>query len=188
MSSFRHAPVLLAEAIDALQIRPDGTYIDCTAGGGGHSAAIASRLTAGGRLIAIDRDPDAIEAAAGAIHDAVVDRRSPLRPRVDMVHAPFSRLSVELHRLGVVPGRVDGLLADLGVSSPQLDRGERGFSFGQDAPLDMRMDPTSGSTAAELLATLDEPELTGLLRRGGDAPSCSPADCGRSRPRPSWSR
>lgn len=166
---FQHEPVLLRETLDALRPRPEGLYVDCTVGGGGHSAAIAARLAAGGRLIALDRDPDAIEAARCTIDAALADRPEPLRPRVDLVHAPFSQLGPELRALGVVPGQVDGLLADLGVSSPQLDRPDRGFSFGRDGALDMRMDPSTGVSAAELLATIEEPELTALLRQGGEA-------------------
>ena len=165
---FRHEPVLLRETLEALRPRPEGLYVDCTAGGGGHSAAIARQLAAGGRLIALDRDPAAVSAATETIDAALADRPAPLRPRVDVLHAPFSHLGPELHGLGVRPGQVDGLLADLGVSSTQLDQAERGFSFAQDAPLDMRMDPTSGPSAAELLATIGEGDLIRLLQEGGE--------------------
>ena len=164
---FHHEPVLLWETLEALRPRPEGLYVDCTVGGGGHSSALARLLTAGGRLIALDRDPDAIEAAGAAIEAALADRPPPLRPRFDLVHAPFSRLGAELRGLGVTPGTVDGLMADLGVSSPQLDRPDRGFSFARDGALDMRMDPSTGTSAARLLATIDERELTQLLREAG---------------------
>jgi 16S rRNA (cytosine1402-N4)-methyltransferase len=165
---YHHEPVLLRETLEALRPRPEGLYVDCTVGGGGHSAAIVRQLAAGGRLIALDRDPAAVRAATDSLDAALTDRPQPLRPRVDVVHAPFSRLGPELHGLGVSPGQVDGLLADLGVSSPQLDQAERGFSFNHDAPLDMRMNPTAGTSAAELLATIGEGELIRLLREGDE--------------------
>ncbi len=154
--------------MDSLHVRRDGTYVDCTAGGGGHSAAIAVRLGPGGRLVAFDRDPDAVLATADRIERALAAVPAMERPRVDVVHAPFSEAPVELAARGVDAGTVDGLLADLGVSSPQLDRPERGFSFGSDGPLDMRMDPSTGPTAADLVATLDRRELRDLLRDFGD--------------------
>ena len=142
-SSFHHVPVLLHETLDALRPRPEGIYVDCTAGGGGHSAAIAELLAGGGRIIALDRDPAAVEAAQARIAEALADRPPNLRPRVDVVHAAFSQLDPVLGSLGLRPGDVDGLLADLGVSSHQLDRAERGFSFAKDGPLDLRMDTTA---------------------------------------------
>ena len=135
-----HIAVLLDEAVDALSIKPDGIYVDCTFGRGGHSRLILARLGPGGRLIALDRDPDAISVAKG-INDT----------RFMAVHSGFSRLEEVLDECGV--GRVAGVLMDLGVSSPQLEVAERGFSFRRDGPLDMRMDTTAGETAAQFLAT-----------------------------------
>lgn len=166
--SFQHATVLLDEAIDSLRIQRSGTYVDCTAGGGGHSAAIAVSLGPDGRLVAFDRDPAAIAATRDRIERALVSIPVIERPRVDVLHAPFSEAPAQLLALGIRPGEVDGLLADLGVSSPQIDRPERGFSFGSDGPLDMRMDPTSGPTAADLVMTLDRNGLRDLLRDFGD--------------------
>ena len=141
-----HRPVLLEESVAALALRPGGTYVDATFGRGGHSRAILARLDAGGRLIALDRDPQAVEAAR-----AIAD------PRFRIAHAPFSELSRVLDALGA--GEVHGVLADLGVSSPQLDEPARGFSFRADGPLDMRMDPTRGVSAADWLATATEQQL-----------------------------
>ena len=138
-----HIPVLLRETLDALAVRPDGVYIDGTAGGGGHSFAIASRLTGGGRLIALDRDPDAVAEATARLAGlpAVVAR------------ANFTEMAEVLRAQG--ESAADGVLLDIGVSSHQLDTGGRGFSYHAEAPLDMRMSQ-SGPTAAELLQTLDE--------------------------------
>jgi 16S rRNA (cytosine1402-N4)-methyltransferase len=145
-----HRAVLLEEATSALAIRADGVYVDATFGRGGHSRAILERLGPRGRLIALDRDPQAI-AAARAIRD----------PRFTAVHAPFSELAqvleAQLGRHGVV--QVQGVLADLGVSSPQLEDPARGFSFRADGPLDMRMDPTRGVSAADWLATATEQQI-----------------------------
>jgi 16S rRNA (cytosine1402-N4)-methyltransferase len=145
-----HRPVLLEEAVAALAIRADGVYVDATFGRGGHSRAILARLGPAGRLIALDRDPAAV-AAAGDIDD----------PRFSIEHAPFSELAKvldpHLARLGVA--QVNGVLADLGVSSPQLEDPARGFSFRADGPLDMRMDPTRGVSAAEWLATATEQQI-----------------------------
>jgi len=149
-------------------VRRDGTYVDCTAGGGGHAVAIAVRLGPGGRLVAFDRDPSAVAATRDRIDRALAAVPTMERPRVDVVHARFSEAPGELAARGIGPGTVDGLLADLGVSSPQLDRSERGFSFGSDGPLDMRMDPTTGPTAADLVMTLDRRDLRDLLRDFGD--------------------
>ena len=160
--------MLLDESVEALQVRPSGLYVDCTAGGGGHSASVASRLGPGGRLVAFDRDEDAVAATRDRIARALAGRPAAQRPRVDVVHARFSEAPDRLRELGIEPGSVDGLLADLGVSSPQIDRPERGFSFGADGPLDMRMDRSSGPTAADLVATLDRRELRDLLRDFGD--------------------
>jgi len=150
-----HRPVLLAESIEALGTRPDGIYVDATFGRGGHTRAILARLGAHGRVIALDRDPEAV-AAAAALDDA----------RLTMRHAPFSRLTQVLSDAGIA--RVDGVLFDLGVSSPQLERAERGFSFRSDAPLDMRMDPTRGETAAEWLVRAGEAELRGVIKNYGE--------------------
>ncbi len=152
---FNHVTVLLNEAVDALAIRPDGIYVDATFGRGGHSGEILAALGPAGRLIAFDRDPRAIEAGR-ALND----------PRLTLVHEPFSAFAGELDRLGV--GRVDGVLMDLGVSSPQLDDASRGMSFRFDAPLDMRMDPTRGETAAEWLARASVAEISNVLREYGD--------------------
>mgnify|MGYP001390813909 CR=1 FL=1 len=150
-----HVTVLLAEAVDALAPHADGVYVDGTFGRGGHSRAMLARLGPGGRLIAFDRDPAAI-AAGRVIEDA----------RLSLVHAPFSALDEELARLGV--SRVDGVLLDLGVSSPQLDDAARGMSFRFDAPLDMRMDTSRGQTAAQWLATASVGEITEVLRDYGE--------------------
>ena len=152
-----HVAVLLRVALDALAIRGDGIYVDGTFGRGGHSRALLARLGATGRLIALDRDPQAI-AAGGAINDA----------RFTLVHAPFSELAEVLDRLGVGPGELDGVLLDLGVSSPQLDDATRGMSFRFDAPLDMRMDTSRGQTAAQWLAEASVAQITEVLREYGE--------------------
>lgn len=153
---FSHKPVLFTETVDALQIRPDGVYVDGTAGGGGHSAAIAARLSEGGRLICIDQDPDAI---------AVLQKRLGGLPQVTIVQENFAHIDTVLSNLEI-PG-ADGILVDLGVSSHQLDTPERGFSFHTDAPLDMRMSQ-QGTTAAELVNTLDERSLARILSEYGE--------------------
>ncbi len=150
-----HAPVLLKEAVDALNVRDAGIYVDCTFGRGGHSRLILSRLGADGRLVALDRDPEAVRAAA-EIDDA----------RFQIIHGAFGRVAQLLAKAGVT--RVHGVLLDLGVSSPQLEQGERGFSFRHDAPLDMRMDTTQGPTAAEWLATATESEIREVIRNYGE--------------------
>ena len=147
-----HTPVLLAESVTALAIRPDGSYVDGTFGRGGHSRAILERLGPHGRLIALDRDPQAAEAA-----------RQWADARFSFFRVPFSRLSEALE------GRkADGMLFDLGMSSPQLDDPARGFSFRADAPLDMRMDPTEGASAAEWLAAAEEQEIREVIRDYGE--------------------
>lgn len=153
--TYEHVTVLLNEAVDALQIKPDGIYVDATFGRGGHSRKILAALGETGRLIAFDRDPRAIEAGR-AIADA----------RLQLVHEPFSELSGALDALDVQ--RVDGVLMDLGVSSPQLDDASRGMSFRFDAPLDMRMDTTRGESAAEWLAHASVAEITNVLRDYGE--------------------
>jgi len=145
-----HQPVLAREAIEALALRPDGVYLDGTFGRGGHSRLILERLGAAGRLIALDRDPQAAEAAR-AIGD----------PRFSFFKAKFSDLSM-------VPAGVQGMLFDLGVSSPQLDDPARGFSFRHDGPLDMRMDPEAGMSAAEWLAAAEEQEIGRVIRDYGE--------------------
>ena len=154
-----HQPVLLGESIAALAIRADGTYVDGTFGRGGHSAAILAGLGPTGRLVALDRDPEAI--AAGLRWKAAIGD-----PRVEIVHTRFSRLAEVLDARGI--GRVDGVLLDLGVSSPQLDSPERGFSFRADGPLDMRMDPTHGISASEWLASASAEEIAEVVREYGE--------------------
>ena len=152
---FSHISVLLDETIDSLGIKEDGIYVDCTAGGGGHSREIAKRLTTG-KLIAIDRDPDAI---------AVLKERLKEFSCAEIVHSNYSEIKTVLSDLGI--DKVDGILADLGVSSHQLDTAERGFSFHYDAPLDMRMSQ-EGTTAADLVNTLSEKELSDIIFRYGE--------------------
>jgi len=154
-----HVPVLLEQTIAALAIRPDGVYLDCTFGRGGHSAAILARLGAGGRLVAIDRDPEAV-AAAKRWQERVGDGR------FSIGHARFSQLGEVLDSHGVA--RVDGVLFDLGVSSPQLDEPSRGFSFRDDGPLDMRMDPTQGMSASQWLHSASEQEIAEVVRTYGE--------------------
>ena len=155
---FHHAPVLLDESLDALAIREDGIYIDCTFGRGGHSAAILAKLGDKGRLIALDRDNDAVASAS---------KRLGGDPRFVIEHASFDRLADIATRHGVA-GKVDGVLLDLGVSSPQLDDARRGFSFMNDGPLDMRMDTGSGMSAAEWLGNASEREIRDVLRTYGE--------------------
>lgn len=153
-----HVPVLLDAVLDGLGIRDDGTYVDGTFGRGGHSRAILERLGPAGRLVAIDRDPAAV-ASAGAAFGA--------DPRVELVRGAFGELAAILDPRGL-GGRVDGLLLDLGVSSPQLDEPERGFSFRNDGPLDMRMDPDAGMPASEWLNNVDVTELSRTLKQYGE--------------------
>jgi 16S rRNA (cytosine1402-N4)-methyltransferase len=150
-----HVPVLLDAAVAALVLRPDGTYLDATFGRGGHARAILARLSARGRLVALDRDPDAAAAAA-----SLADRRFAFR------RAWFSEAPAVLDALGI--DRLDGALLDLGTSSPQLDDAQRGFSLRFDGPLDMRMDPTRGESAADYLARVPQRELTEVLRDYGE--------------------
>ena len=156
--AFLHKPVLLGESLEALAIRQDGIYIDCTFGRGGHSAAILDRLGEHGRLVALDRDVEAVAAAAGRIGEDA---------RFVIEHASFDRLEEIAEKHGIA-GEVDGILLDLGVSSPQLDDAQRGFSFMNDGPLDMRMDTTSGRTAAEWLGEASENEIRDVLRTYGE--------------------
>ena len=150
-----HLTVLLEEAVGALAVRPEGCYVDGTFGRGGHSREVLSRLGQSGRLIAFDRDPAAIEAGA-AINDA----------RFQLVHAPFSEMEETLLALGIE--QVDGILLDLGVSSPQLDEGARGMSFRFDAPLDMRMDTSRGQTVAYWLARAEVSEIAEVIKDYGE--------------------
>ncbi|MCM1544703.1 MAG: 16S rRNA (cytosine(1402)-N(4))-methyltransferase RsmH [Ruminococcus sp.] len=153
---FSHKSVLLDETVTSLNIKPDGIYVDCTAGGGGHSFQAAKKLSDGGRLIAIDQDPDAIE---------VLHERLDKLGCVTVVHDNFNHIRAILDSLGI--NKVDGIMADLGVSSHQLDTAERGFSFHNDAPLDMRMSQ-QGATAADLVNTLDEKQLAFIISRYGE--------------------
>ena len=155
MSAAPHITVLLEEAVEALAIKPDGIYVDGTFGRGGHSRAVLAQLGPNGKLIAFDRDPVAV-AAGEALKD----------PRFELVHAPFSDFSEALAERGIE--HVDGVLLDLGVSSPQLDEAERGMSFRFDAPLDMRMDTSRGMTAAEWLADASVADITRVLREYGE--------------------
>jgi 16S rRNA (cytosine1402-N4)-methyltransferase len=150
-----HAPVLVEEAVDGLDVRSAGVYVDCTFGRGGHSRLILARLGPDGRLIALDRDPEAVRAGA-EIDD----------PRFTIIHGAFGQLAGRLRAIGIT--HVHGILLDLGVSSPQLDAAHRGFSFMRDAPLDMRMDTTQGATAAEWLATASEAEIREVIKTYGE--------------------
>jgi 16S rRNA (cytosine1402-N4)-methyltransferase len=150
-----HVSVLLKEAVEALAVKPGGSYVDATFGRGGHSRQILSRLGPDGRLLALDRDPAAV-AAAGEITDS----------RFSIAHAPFSELASALDGRGMA--QLDGVLLDLGVSSPQFDDAGRGMSFRFDAPLDMRMDTSRGETAADFLARADEREIEEVIRDYGE--------------------
>ncbi len=150
-SAWTHTTVLLPEAVQALVTQTDGVYVDGTFGRGGHSRAVLAALGPQGRLIAFDKDLEAVAAAAD-ISD----------PRFVMRHGNFGDMAAELAALGI--GQVDGVLLDLGISSPQIDNPARGFSFRQDAPLDMRMDTTRGETAAEFLARADVRDIEGVIR------------------------
>lgn len=154
-----HLPVMLAEAVTALEIKENGLYLDCTFGRGGHSRAILSQLGPTGRLLALDRDLDAIhsEYASQLSNDS----------RFTLKHSSFSHLRNIADELGII-GQIDGILMDLGVSSPQLDNPERGFSFQHDGPLDMRMDISSGVSAAQWLAQVTEQELVDVLFTYGE--------------------
>jgi 16S rRNA (cytosine1402-N4)-methyltransferase len=153
-----HIPVLLNEALHGLAIKPDGFYIDGTFGRGGHSHAILQQLGPEGRLMVLDKDPTAIKTA----HELFG-----LDPRVSIFHSPFGEMTLIAERQAWV-GNVDGILLDLGVSSPQLDEAERGFSFGKDGPLDMRMNTQHGETAAEWLAEISQTDLARVLKEYGE--------------------
>lgn len=153
---FTHVPVLLEECIEGLDIKPDGVYVDGTAGGAGHSSAIAARLGENGRLIALDRDPDAVRIAS---------ERLSVFPNATVIHSNYSQMRQVLDEIGV--GKVDGVLMDLGVSSYQLDEGSRGFSYHSDAPLDMRMSK-EGVSAADIVNTYSESELARIIFEYGE--------------------
>jgi 16S rRNA (cytosine1402-N4)-methyltransferase len=163
MSSNAHVPVLLGPVLHGLKIKPGGCYVDGTFGRGGHSAKILEQLSADGRLIGIDRDPQAIASAPGTLTDD---------PRFELIRGEIAQLETFLAARGLA-GAVDGLLFDLGVSSPQLDEAERGFSFMRDGPLDMRMDPQSGVSASDWIATVGEFELKRVLRKFGEEPAAA---------------
>ena len=158
-----HVTVLLEEAVEALAIKADGVYVDATFGRGGHSRRILSCLNEQGRLVALDRDPQAI-AAGEVLADS----------RFQLVHRAFGELAEAAGEAGI--SGVDGILFDVGVSSPQIDDGERGFSFRYDAPLDMRMDTTQGETAAEWLARAEVRDITEVIRKLWRRTVCFP-DC-----------
>ena len=176
MSEFTHRPVLLDECIEALAIRPDGVYLDGTLGRAGHSREIVKRLTTG-RLICVDRDQAALDAAEARLADWM--------DKVTLVHSNFDRVADILDELGL--RGADGMLFDLGVSSPQLDDASRGFSYMADAPLDMRMDRSEGLTAADVVNTWPQEELRRILQQYGDeryAPSIAAAIVRRRQERP----
>ena len=156
-AEYQHITVLLNEAVDALAVREDGIYVDGTFGRGGHSRLILSRLGSQGRLIVFDKDPQAIEAA---------QKLAEQDGRVTVVHDGFLSFQTTLDKLGIE--EIDGALFDLGISSPQIDDGARGFSFRFDAPLDMRMDPTRGMSAAEWIATASEQDLHEVIKNYGE--------------------
>jgi 16S rRNA (cytosine1402-N4)-methyltransferase len=156
-NDFSHLSVLLQESIEGLAIKPDGIYMDATFGRGGHSTQILKTLSAKGQLIAIDRDLSAIEAAKSFADDT----------RFSIHHRPFSELQAVVEELGLI-GKIDGILMDLGVSSPQLDDAGRGFSFMRNGPLDMRMDITRGLSAAQWLAVADEQDITQVIKEFGE--------------------
>ncbi len=156
-TTHRHITVLLNEAVDALNIRENGVYVDGTFGRGGHSRLILSKLGSKGRLVVFDKDPQAIAVANGL---AAQDKR------VSVVHDGFATFQTALDALGI--DKIDGALFDLGISSPQIDEGERGFSFRFDAPLDMRMDSTRGLSAAEWLAAAEEQEIHEVIKNYGE--------------------
>ena len=156
-AAWQHTTVLLVEAVDAVAIRPEGTYVDGTFGRGGHSRALLARLGPTGRLIGFDKDPEAVAVGqALAVEDA----------RFTIVHESFADMAPALAARGIT--HVDGVLLDLGVSSPQIDNPARGFSFRFDAPLDMRMDTTRGETAADFLARADERDIAWVIKNHGE--------------------
>ncbi|MEO6268816.1 MAG: 16S rRNA (cytosine(1402)-N(4))-methyltransferase RsmH, partial [Lautropia sp.] len=156
---YQHVPVLASEAVDALRIRPEGVYVDATFGRGGHSRRMLQSLGQRGRLLALDRDPEAV-AAGRQLAEQWQD------PRFEIVHSRFSDLESVLDARQIAA--IDGILLDLGISSPQVDDATRGFSFAGDGPLDMRMDPTQGMSAGEWLMTASEQDIAEVLKRYGD--------------------
>ena len=170
MSSNEHVPVLLGPVLKGLDIKKDGCYVDGTFGRGGHSGEILKRLDPDGRLIGIDRDPDAIASAPKSLIDD---------PRFELIRGEGAQLEKLIGERGLI-GKIDGLLFDLGVSSPQLDEAHRGFSFMRDGPLDMRMDPDSGTSASDFLQHVEQKELIRVLRQFGEethAPRIARAIC-----------
>ena len=163
MSSNDHVPVLLGPVLEGLQIKPDGCYVDGTFGRGGHSREILQQLGDEGRVIAIDRDPQAIASAPAFLTED---------PRFELVRTDCAQLETIIRERNLI-GQVDGLLFDLGVSSPQLDQADRGFSFLRDGPLDMRMDPDAGIPASDWLASVDEKELRRVLKLYGEETSAA---------------
>jgi len=153
-----HDTVLLEEAVEALVTDTNGFYVDCTFGRGGHSRRILKQLDDAGRLLAIDKDPEAIRVARSELGDDA---------RFEVMHGSFAELGELVRRVGRT-GQVSGILMDLGVSSPQLDEAQRGFSFTQDGPLDMRMNPEQGQSAAEWLASASEQEIADVIYRYGE--------------------
>ncbi len=158
MGDFNHQSVLLEEALESLNIRPSGVYIDATFGRGGHSRAILQQLNDEGRLIAFDQDPEAVEFAKQQFAN---------EPRFTIEHCNFNQVADVIERHGLT-GKIDGVLMDLGVSSPHLDDAERGFSFMRSGPLDMRMDTSQGETAAQCLARVKPADLINVLKRYGE--------------------
>lgn len=157
MTDFAHISVLLNECITGLDIDPDGIYVDATFGRGGHSRKILEQLSNNGRLIAFDRDPQAIAAASALADD----------PRFSIIHEPFGDMAKQLSERGLA-GKINGVLMDLGVSSPQLDDASRGFSFLRDGPLDMRMDTSRGISAADWLNHAEEQDITQVIKEFGE--------------------
>lgn len=155
---FYHVPVMLKETVDSLIKKADGCYVDGTIGGAGHSKEILSRLNEHGRLIGIDRDENALKAAASRLDE--------YKDRVTLIHSNFSNIKYVLQSLEIE--KIDGMLLDLGVSSPQLDNPERGFSYMNDAPLDMRMDTESNITAADIINKSTEEELKNIIKEYGE--------------------
>jgi 16S rRNA (cytosine1402-N4)-methyltransferase len=158
MSGFNHQSVLLEEALESLNIRPSGIYIDATFGRGGHSRAILSKLNEKGQLIAFDQDPEAIAYGREQFAD---------EPRLTIEHCNFNQVASVVEKFGLA-GKIDGILMDLGVSSPQLDDAGRGFSFLRSGPLDMRMDTTQGETARQWLARVKSADLINVLKKYGE--------------------
>jgi 16S rRNA (cytosine1402-N4)-methyltransferase len=167
MDTFQHVSVLLSELIDGLHIQPGHLVVDCTAGGGGHTAEILKRLGTTGKVLAFDRDAMAME----TLYERFAAQLE--SGQIELVKAPYSQLRIELERRGLL-GKVDGLCADIGVSSPQLDRAERGFSFAKDGPLDMRMDQSQALDAAAIINTYPEEDLLRIFRDYGEDPQARP--------------